>query len=394
MAPLSNGVRALSIYVPLVALFGLTCLATAPPLIVLMANAQGNEPVGVTVAVALLNVHAFFWGLLLVGLARLAVKHSRLPVGAVYPVAVAFWAVWAVTGLMRVGTAAPGQDPHGLAIAADLVLGSAAIFRLGSMGSTTSILVASSAIILAISAAFQVTICPTGSAAGLFDDVSRPVRVTWTARQRRGALLRLHLLRLLRNRRVVGSVGASFGVMIVACWYLSRTGPPAVKLGRSMLFPLSIGLSHVCLVARGLSPRHRPYPLILGVSSELWALSVVLAAFLLAFLPWVAFVSALAIILADWTTALVGVGLGLFVIGMALVSGALLVPGRENAGGEIVGLLLASVAAISCVQLLAAIGVTADTTIALVLAAVGAGLLGVPPLVERTRWRHDIGALR
>ena len=387
--PLGRGVRLLSVYLPLLGVLLVLSLAGTPPVYAIVADVAASTYAAV-LAVVLLNAHGLLCGLALVGLARVVVEKARLTRRATYSVVALLWVASLAAGFARARRIGAGEEPGPAGWIADTVLGAPVISRLASEASLAAYGAALAAVVVAGVLAVRLTIVPAGARAGLLGEPHPPVRLLWSPRGRM-PLARLHLRQLLRNGRIVGSAAASVALMALALVYVARVAGTDADLARSIFFPLAIATAHVCLTARGLSPRHRPYPLALGLGAARWAASVVVSAFAVAFLPWVAFVAATAAIVGDALTLLIGVGLGTFVLGAALTLGFLLVPGRENAGGEIAGLVLTTAAALGCVQVLHGLGVEGDAAVATSLVGAGIALCAVPLLVERARWRRDLG---
>jgi hypothetical protein len=197
---------------------------------------------------------------------------------------------------------------------------------------------------------------------------------------------------MLRNRaQLAGLLGATI-LMSAAVLLVRYTPNSRAESAKSMLLPLAIAAAHPLLVARSTYERSEPYALVAGIPPRRFSRSVVVGALEIVAVPWLVFLVALSIVADDPQPAVLGVGLGAMCAGISAFVGTVLIPGDNNAIGELVGMVLVGGMATVMLQGLgrANINEAGVTVIGLV---VGGAFVGGCGLIEERRWRRKTGGL-
>lgn len=386
--PLEPGLRALALYAPVIVVSTLLVALTGPALAQVLVSVGGFGPAAGSVLALVLVAQGLLTGLVLVGLARRLTRVVPVLDGLAYPAAVAGWVAALAAGLAH-GRGVAGARPSGVAgPVADVVLGWPLVLGLAEepgVGAGAALAAQLCGLVALTGALLVVPCAAVAERAGRV----RPPVLRWRPSGPL-PLARVEALRLVRTRRVVASVAASAVLVGTAVGAVAlRGGDDTGAVARSALFPLAIASAHVAMVARGISRRHRPYQLTLGYPTREWSSSVVASALGVWAVVWLPFVALLGLLTGSVSTVSIGVGLGFFVACASSVVGAVLTPGQENVGGELASFVIVATAAVVVSQAVARLVGESSPAVAVPFVVIGAGLLAVPPLVERRRWRRD-----
>lgn len=206
-------------------------------------------------------------------------------------------------------------------------------------------------------------------------------------------LLRLQLLRMTRHERVRNLLGAML-VMEALTVALVATAAPEVRVGivdNTVLLWCLTGAG-LTVIARGISARHLPFPLTLGLPARRWGGSVAGGSLVLAGLALAPPLAILAWVERSWLLLAGGFGQLLFAGAVGAILGALMTPNPGTGPLETVALGIVLAVDLTAGNLLdRATPLASEAAIGLALGAFAMPLLAVPGEVEHWRWRRDVG---
>ena len=387
--PVPTWLLILAMSAPVVLALMTLSLVVSPAIVMSVAGLTDLGAARVTAGTAGAFLIGATVGLTVVAVARHACRRWPTLSGMIYPVSVVILSAVTAANIWVVRATSHGTVPADLPVLSKLAL---------AWPFAVDLMVAPEAGAVVALGAFVIAVGGTGlhlTSSGLLlvDDGSGRVRRTWRA----GAtlpLVRIEFLRLVRTRRIQAALAAGTVVAVSALAVVGMNDRARrADLAQSLLFPVGCSLVHICLLARGLSARHRPYQLVLGFSPARWAGAVAVSAGLLASVVWVPFVVGLTLLAGDPEIAMVAPGLQLFFFVAASIVGASVIPGAENVGGEILSLFALAVVATAVTQFTGQfLGDSTPVAASLVLGGASVCVLSLPGRIEAARWRTDVAA--
>lgn len=394
LVPLTPLERVATVNVPLLFIAAVSCSTLVAPAVLLLMKYTDAGPLVALLASIVSIVAGCCVGFVCWAAAAWVCHRVRLLRGRTYPfsfVALVVVMSWSLPALAYLtGQGGPVRKPP---LWQEVLLVWPAVYRYLRTGSflwgATSFVAAALVIGVTLRIAYLV------ASILLKEEPPPPVRLPWNS-VRRLPVFWLEFSRLVRSRRMISAAAttATMGVFGVLGAVLAavREEASTVDVGPIIGVLVTIPAAQITLLARGLVTRSHAYQMLVGLRPGQWAVCVQAASFLLASLVIVPVMVTFHFIPGVDSLGLRVVMLyQLVLLATTAAFGFAVRPGRDNPAGEFGGLFLGSAVPAAVLTSLVSRYGADHHFVPMAAAALVIGMLPLPAIIERRRWRSLLG---